>query len=77
MGMLHELEELSKHVYVSPGSFALIHAGTGEVEAWRKAMWAAYEDRAPLIVLMRVLPAFRALRSDPVFQEIVRKVGLP
>jgi serine/threonine protein kinase/Tfp pilus assembly protein PilF len=75
--MIQELERLSNYVYVSPFMFAMVHAGTGNVEAWRKAMWAAYEDRSNTLVWMRVITALKPMRSDPVFQEIVRKVGLP
>jgi hypothetical protein len=57
--------------------FALLYAGVGDVEAWKKAMLAAYEDRSNGIVLLRVLPQFKPLHSDPGFQEIVRKVGFP
>src|SRR5262249_10910254 len=43
--MLDELKEQTKGAYVSPMHFALLYCGTGDVEAWRKAMWAAYEER--------------------------------
>jgi eukaryotic-like serine/threonine-protein kinase len=74
---LEELQELAKHEYVSPHHFAMINLGLGDMEEVRKHLWAAYEERANPVVLFKVAPAFDPLRSDPVFQEIIKKVGLP
>lgn len=43
---------------------------------WRKAMWDSYEERSVGLVFLRAFPHFEPLRADPVFQEIVRKIGL-
>jgi len=40
-------------------------------------MHGSYEERANGLVLMKALPLFDSMRSDPVYQEIARKVGLP
>ena len=75
--MLKELEELTKEHYVSPFFSFSIYAVLGDKDAWRKALWEAYEERASSIVLFNVIPWMDPLRSDPVFQEVIRKVGLP
>jgi tetratricopeptide (TPR) repeat protein len=75
--MLEELQELAKHTYVSPHHFAMINSGLGNTEEFRKDMRAAYEERANSICLLKVVPVLDPLRSDPVFQEIINKVGLP
>jgi eukaryotic-like serine/threonine-protein kinase len=75
--ILDELHELARNVYVSPLHFATVYAGMGDVEAWRKAMLDAYEDRANGLVFLRLLPQFEPMQSDPVFEELVRKIGLP
>jgi len=75
--ILEELHELARNVYVSPLHFAVTYAGMGDVEAWRKAMLDAYEERANGLVFLKVFPQFEPMQSDPVFQELVRKIGLP
>ena len=77
MRMLKELEELTKQHYVSPFFSFSIYAVLGDKDAWRKALWEAYEERASSIVLFNVLPWMDPIRSDPVFQEVIGKVGLP
>jgi hypothetical protein len=77
MHMMEELKKLSKEQYVSPWYFSLIHLGGGDLEAWRKAMWEAYEDRSANLVFLKVYLSLDPVKSDPVFQEIVRRVGLP
>jgi serine/threonine protein kinase/Tfp pilus assembly protein PilF len=74
--MLKELEELTKEHYVSPFFSFSIYAVLGDKDAWRKALWEAYEERASSIVLFNVLPWMDPIRSDPVFQEVIGKVGL-
>ena len=75
--VLDELKEMARNTHVAPIHFATIHAGIGDVEAWRKAMWDAYEERINGLVFLKALPQFEPMRSDPVFQELVRKIGLP
>jgi tetratricopeptide (TPR) repeat protein len=75
--VLQELQELARHTYVAPIHIATIYAAMGDVEAWRKAMWESYEDRSPGLVFLKLFPHFEPMRSDPVFQELVRKIGLP
>jgi len=75
--ILDELHELAGNVYVSPLHFATVYAGLGDIEAWRKAMLEAYEERANGLVFLKLFPQFEPMQSDPVFQELVRKIGLP
>ena len=75
--VLDELKEMANNVYVAPIHFATIHAGMGDVEAWRKAIRDSYEERTNGLVFLKAFPQFEPMRSDPVFQELVRKIGLP
>ena len=77
MRMLKELEVLTKEHYVSPFFSFGIYAALGDKDAWRKALWEAYEERASSIVLFNVIPWMDPIRSDPVFQDVMGKVGLP
>ena len=49
--------------------------GLGDIEAWRKAMWESYEERSNSLVFLKVVTAWDPVRSDPVFQELARKIG--
>ena len=77
LGILGQIQEMAKSMYVAPILLATIFAGLGDIEAWRKAMLAAYDDRSNGIALVRVLPQFKSLHSDPVFQEIVQRLAFP
>jgi len=75
--MLSGLKELSRRQYVSPWHFVAVYTGTGDVEAWRQAVRDSYDERANGLVHLKVLPLLDPWRSDPVYQEFVRKLGLP
>ena len=75
--ILEELTELSRRAYVSPLAFATIHQGMGDVENWRKTMQASFEERSGLLAYLKSAPWHDPMRSDPFFQELVGKVGLP
>jgi len=37
----------------------------------------AYEEHSPSMPMLQMDPSFDSLRSDPRFQELVRRVGIP
>jgi serine/threonine protein kinase/tetratricopeptide (TPR) repeat protein len=74
---LNDLEALSKRMYVSPLDFAMIHYGLGDEQRWHAALTEAFNERASNLIFLGVQPAFDAARSDPFFQELCRKIGLP
>jgi serine/threonine protein kinase/tetratricopeptide (TPR) repeat protein len=75
--ILHELERTREERYVPAYSFAQIYAGLDDSE--RALLWLerAYEERSARMMFMRVDPAFDALRSDPKFQDLLRRARLP
>ena len=75
--ILDELTRLRGQAYVSPHSFAIVHAGLGDAENWRKMMQASLEERAGLLVFLKCGAWNDPMRLDPYFEELVRKVGLP
>jgi TolB-like protein/Flp pilus assembly protein TadD len=75
--ILDELEKLSKQGYVSPYDIAAVWMGLGEREQTLKWLEAAYEDRAAYIEAINVEPIFEGLRSEPRFQDLVRRMNLP
>ena len=76
---LGDLQELSKHRYVSPVDEALILAAMGErkLEIF-EALERGYEDRDGIMCVLKTLPVyFDPLRSDPRFQALLRRMDFP
>ena len=70
------LQETAKRRYVSPYDVAAIYAALGEKEQTLEWLERAYEDRSGWLALwLKVDPRFDRLRSEPRFQNILRRVG--
>jgi len=74
---LERLEEKSKQVYVDPYDVARIYADLGERDQAFQWLEKAYEDRAPELVELKNTHAFHPLRSDPRFQDLLRRMNFP
>jgi serine/threonine-protein kinase len=74
---LDELKERERTKYVSPLDFARAYAQLGETEPAFKYLDAAFVDRAPGLVFLKVDRAWDAVRSDARFEAAIRRVGLP
>jgi serine/threonine-protein kinase len=75
--ILEQLEELSKHRYVSASSLAVICAGLGDKVAALTWLEKAYEEHAFDLSILKLDPVFDGLRSDPRFRDLVRRLNLP
>jgi serine/threonine-protein kinase len=76
--LLDELKEHSKRSYVSWGIFAIIYAGLGEKDQAFACLEKAHEQRASLLLgRENPTPLLDPLRSDPRFQDLLRRMGLP
>ena len=75
--ILHQLKELSKRRYVQPVFVALIYEALGDKD--RAFLWLekAYQDRSVNVPALRTDARFDSLRSDPRFQDLLRRIGLP
>jgi hypothetical protein len=62
--------------YVSHYPRAMVYAGLGDREQALAQLDSAYEERAQSMVYLQVAPEFDALRADPRFTRLVKKVGL-
>ena len=72
----HELQMTSKKRYVSPYGLAQIYASLGRKDDAFKWLQAAYAERAVWMGYLAVDPTFDRYRSDPRFQELLRRIGL-
>jgi serine/threonine-protein kinase len=74
---LEALKERQQTRYVSPLDFARAHAQLGETELAFKYLDAAFVDRSPGLVFLKVDRAWDAVRGDARFAAAIRRVGLP
>ena len=74
---IEELQRQAKQHYVSPMFFADLYALLEEKDQALAWLEKAYQERSSKLIDLQVDPDFDSLRSDPRFQELVRRVGLP
>jgi TolB-like protein/DNA-binding winged helix-turn-helix (wHTH) protein len=76
--ILRDLTQKSKASYVSPYFIATIYAGLGDKDRAFEFLEKAYQQRSSDIVWhMKSDPRIDNLRSDPRFEALFRRVGLP
>lgn len=76
--LLGELQRQSRVTYASPYMIAAIYSGLGQKEKALEFLEKAYQEKSPdLAYFLRADLRMDALRSDPRFQDIWRRVGLP
>lgn len=75
--LLAQLHALSKHRYVKPLDIAFIHIGLDEKDQALQWLDKAYEERAGWLGYLPVDPVYDPLRSDPRFQELLRRIQSP
>ena len=75
--ILDGLEKTREERYVPAYSFAQIYAGLDDREHALLWLEQANEERSARMVFVKIDPAFDALRSDPKFQDLLRRAKLP
>jgi len=73
--LLNDLKKRSISGYSNGSEIATIYASLGDTDQAMNWLEKAYEERFNPGVLLR--PGFDPLRSDPRFQDLLRRVGLP
>jgi TolB-like protein/DNA-binding winged helix-turn-helix (wHTH) protein/Flp pilus assembly protein TadD len=73
--LLNDLKKRSNPGYSHASEIAVIYAALGDTDQAMNWLEKGYEERFNPGVLLR--PGFDPLRSDPRFQDLVRRVGLP
>jgi eukaryotic-like serine/threonine-protein kinase len=72
-----ELVKLAKQNYVASYFFAGIYVGLGEDDRAIEYLEKSYEERSHWLIYLHLDPGMDALRSDPRFQDLLQRVGLP
>src|ERR1041384_602676 len=74
---LRELQQEAEHKYISPYLMALVAMGFGNKHQALVFLNQAYDARSVNLIYLTVEPIFDALRSEPGFDALMRRVGLP
>jgi serine/threonine-protein kinase len=75
--ILDQLKQQSKREYVSPVAFAEAYTALGENDEAMTWLEKGFEDYAGGMDILKAEPAFDRLRSDPRFQDLLRRMNFP
>lgn len=74
--LLEELLETSEGQLIRPSVFACLYFVIGEKDQSFKWMEKAHKDHDNYLLYIRIFPASRNLAFDPLFKELLKKMGL-
>ena len=75
---VNRLRDLSNRTYVSPFLMAIAYTGLGEKDQVFELFERVFEERATGgAVVLKVNPVFDSLRSDPRFDDLLRRANFP
>jgi len=75
--MLARLKKKRERTFVSPASLGILCGALGEKDEAFEWLDKAYDLRDPQLTFLKVGPKFTPLRSDPRFQDLLRRMRLP
>ncbi len=75
--VLREIEEYARNNYVSPYDFAVAYTGLRDRDHAFPYLESATAESSPRMFNLRVHPLFDAIRDDPRFAGLLRRLGLP
>ena len=73
---LEELERTNKRQPIDPTPVASVYLGMGQPEEGLRWLAKGYEQHSNGMTALKVEPIYDAVRKDPRFQELLRRVGL-
>ncbi|MDX1675810.1 MAG: tetratricopeptide repeat protein, partial [Longimicrobiales bacterium] len=62
--------------YVRPEAIAMLHGWLGEMDPAFQRLEAAMAARSAGLIYLHIDPSYKPLRSDPRFDDVVRRLGL-
>ena len=71
---LRDLEELAKHQYVSPTTFATIYLGLGEKEKCLDWLEKAYDQQDSACWYLKIDQIYDSVGNEPRFKGLVKKI---
>jgi len=74
--LIAELKQESAHTYINPYEIALIYVGLERKDQAFEWLGKAFQERSDMLVYLKVDPRLDALRSDPRFQDLLRRMNL-
>ena len=74
--MLDELKEAARAKSFGFYPVAWIYLALGDIDQAFEYLNAAYEERSPLLYLLKIEPLYDLVRSDARFHALLRKVNL-
>jgi Flp pilus assembly protein TadD len=75
--VLGELTELSKQAYIPAYEIAVLYTGLGENDHAFATLQRACDEHSGRLFLLKVDPRLDPLRSDPRFQDLLRRLNFP
>ena len=75
--VIADLQEQLKKGYVAPTDFAKVYIGLGDKEQAFAWLEKGYQQHDFWLTFLKGDPIFDSLRSDPRFQDLLRRVGPP
>ena len=75
--ILDDLNHESKQKYVASAPVAIAYMGLGEKNRAIELLEKAFDERLWEMGMLKINPVFDPLRSDPRFERLVQRVGLP
>ena len=72
--LLGELHELSQEIYVTPGFFAMVHAGLGDNDRAFEWLEKGLAERDPNLLYLKQEPEWDPIRDDPRFDELISRI---
>lgn len=74
--IIKQLKDQSRHRYISPFHIGAIYNGLGDKEQAFEWFEKAYQNHSGLIAYLKIEPEFDALRTDPRYVDLMRRIGL-
>ena len=74
--VLEELKRRRENGYVPAGAFVNPYLGLGDYENALAGYERAFKEQSPILQWVKVIPFADPLRSDPRYQDLLRRVGL-
>lgn len=73
--LLGILQDISLRKYVSPYSMMVIHLGLGSYDRVFELLEQLYEEDNDWLVWLKVSPELKPIRTDPRYQNLLRRLG--